>query len=347
MAIHAYVGKPGSGKSYNTVQHVVVPSLKQGRHVVTNIPLNADALLGEFGGNITQLPLDWHQAADISQLFPPGCVALIDECWRRWPAGEPINKANPIDKAFLAEHRHRVDEKNNSMRVVLVTQDLAQISSWVRTLVDTTFRSRKFGKQIFKVEIYSGSVTGDSPPRKKLVRTMGGKFDPAIFSYYKSATQSATGDVGDESVADDRANLLKSPMLWLCIVGGIVLFVFCIKSAIGFFSKGENADSSSVPVSVSAPVPIKAVEPPMSTRWGLVGFVHQSRPNPNSRAPSEPIALVQDASGNTRYISFGSCRYFSDFAEAYCIVDGEKVTRWSLKSNGFFSGGLKGVGGIN
>jgi len=30
---------------------------------------------------------------------------------------------------LLAEHRHRVDDKNNSMRVVLVTQDLAQISS--------------------------------------------------------------------------------------------------------------------------------------------------------------------------------------------------------------------------
>lgn len=52
MAIHGYVGKPGAGKSYGVTEHVVIPSLKQDRHVVTNIPLSVDDLLATFGGKL-------------------------------------------------------------------------------------------------------------------------------------------------------------------------------------------------------------------------------------------------------------------------------------------------------
>ena len=100
MAIHAYVGKPGHGKSYGVTEHVVIPSLKQDRHVVTNIPLSIDDLLAAFGGKITQLPLDWYERPDLSELFPNGCVAIIDECWRRWPAGQNANHANQLIKLY-------------------------------------------------------------------------------------------------------------------------------------------------------------------------------------------------------------------------------------------------------
>lgn len=86
MAIHAYVGKPGHGKSYGVVEHVVIPSLKQDRHVVTNIPLVIDDLLATYGGRITQLPANWYELSDLAEIIPSGCVAIIDECWRRWPA---------------------------------------------------------------------------------------------------------------------------------------------------------------------------------------------------------------------------------------------------------------------
>ncbi|MCT7418525.1 zonular occludens toxin domain-containing protein [Pseudomonas aeruginosa] len=49
---------PGHGKSYGVVEHVIIPSLKQDRHVVTNIPLEVDMLLMDFGGTIEQLPED-------------------------------------------------------------------------------------------------------------------------------------------------------------------------------------------------------------------------------------------------------------------------------------------------
>lgn len=343
MAIHGYVGKPGAGKSYGVTEHVVIPSLKQDRHVVTNIPLSVDDLLATFGGNITQLPANWYELSDLSEVFPAGCVAIIDECWRRWPAGQNVNHANLIDKSLLAEHRHRVDEKNNSMRVVLVTQDLAQISSWVRLLIETTYRIRKITKKTFKVDIYNGAVTGDAPSKAKLIRTTAGTFKPSVFSFYKSATQSNSGGVGDESSADGRSSILRSFGLW----SALGAFVVCIVLGAYFVKRFFTTDQPGVkhPASASSPKqPNPPTEPPISTTWRLVGFVHPSKPDASSKVVSEALALVADNNGNTRYISFNHCRYFPDFTEAYCLVDGFKITNWSLKKPNPITGGLIGGG---
>lgn len=342
MAIHAYVGKPGHGKSYGVVEHVVIPSLKQDRHVFTNIPLAIDDLLAAFGGNITQLPDDWHTLDDLGELIPPGAVAIIDECWRRWPSGETTNRARLSDKSLLAEHRHRVDAKNNSMRVVLVTQDLSQISAWVRQLVETTYRIRKLGKKVYKVDIYQGSVTGDSPPKSKLVRTDAGTFKKDVYCFYKSATLSQSGSVGDESAADGRANIFRSFGLWASLVCAVVFILAGIFFVTRFFT--SDAPGVKPPIAHSTGQPITSVEPPVSTTWRLVGFVHPSKPDPNSRLISEAYALISDANGNTRYISFSHCRYFPDFTEVYCLVDGFKITNWSLKKPKSIVGGLVGGG---
>ena len=54
MAIDAYTGLPRSGKSYSVVKNVILPSLRQKRHVYTNIPLTQIAH-DEFPGQIHQL----------------------------------------------------------------------------------------------------------------------------------------------------------------------------------------------------------------------------------------------------------------------------------------------------
>src|SRR5574343_392349 len=37
MAVNAYAGKPGSGKTYTVVKHVILEHLKVGRRIVTNV----------------------------------------------------------------------------------------------------------------------------------------------------------------------------------------------------------------------------------------------------------------------------------------------------------------------
>jgi hypothetical protein len=75
------------------------------------------------------------------------------------------------------------------------------------------------------------------------------------------------------------------------------------------------------------------------------GAVHASEPDPNSKRDSS-IAVLVDNSGHTRYISFSNCRFFADFKEAYCDVDGERVTTWTTQKSSFsmppIIGGLGG-----
>lgn len=341
MAIDAYVGKPGHGKSYGVVEHVVIPSMKQGRHIVTNIPLNSDELVRDFGGSVAQLPDDWFEVQNLSDLAPNGCVLILDEVWRRWPKGQKANQANITDKSLLAEHRHRVDEAGNSMRVVLVTQDLSQIAAWACTLIETTYRVKKFSRKVFRVDVFDGYVTGDSPPKSKLVRQTGGKFDKKVFEYYSSATQSKSGGVGDETTADGRSSVIRSWGLWalgfVVVFGGLFAF-FGLKSFFKGPSKPEPVQSVN---SVSAARPGAASKPELalSSDWRIQGFIHGSGRNQSGNS----LVVIVNKAGKLRYMSFSSCRYYDDFQEAYCIVDGAKVTTWSSSSSSF-GGALLGDG---
>jgi zona occludens toxin len=254
MAIEAYVGLPGHGKSYGVVEHVIIPSIKEGRHVVTNIPLQCDDLIADFGGpgaQITQLPEDWFEREDMGDFIPPGSVAVLDELWRRWPAGLKANNALLADKSLLAEHRHRVDDKGRSMRIVLVTQDLSQIASWVRILVEQTYKMTKLtaigSTKKFRVDIYLGAPTGQNIPKSRLIRQTFGQYRKEIYRYYSSATQSATGNVGDESKADKRGTIWRSPLIIFSIVGPLTLGPLLVWWLYGYFMSGfgmvENVES--------------------------------------------------------------------------------------------------------
>lgn len=46
MAITAYIGVPGSGKSYEVVKSVIIPAVASGRRIVSNIyGLNHEAII--------------------------------------------------------------------------------------------------------------------------------------------------------------------------------------------------------------------------------------------------------------------------------------------------------------
>lgn len=350
MAIDAYVGLPGHGKSYGVVEHVIIPSLKQGRHVVTNIPLDIDALLMDFGGTIQQLPDDWFELDDLGEYAVPGCVLILDELWRRWPSGMLTNQASIQDKSLLAEHRHRVDKQNRSMRIVLVTQDLAQIANWARMLVESTFRVSKKSKKFYVVSIYNGAVTGVRPPKTALLRQTSGRFKKEVYAYYSSATQSETGAVGDESTADGRSSILKSWGLWalagIVLIGGTFGFVG-LKS---FFTKeiitpeiSQTVEQSKQPTPASRAssavfkdVISKPSEPLSSTLWRVAGYI---------RAPIKRSAITSEMLGinhveltervalfngsRYRYVLMSQCNFFEGGIDIYCDIDGERITPWS------------------
>jgi zona occludens toxin len=229
MAISIYSGLPRSGKSYTAVEHVIIPAAKEKRQIYTNIPLDLDLFESEFGVRPVQF-----SASDIEQnplwfdeTFPHGGLLVLDECWRVWPAGLKLNNAHPSHKAFLAEHGHRVGLDGRSTEIVLVTQDPAQLAAFVRLLVATTYRTKKLDAigqaKKFRIDVYEGCMTGANPPVAKRVREMYGQYKPEIYRFYKSHTQSKTGEAGNEERADKRANILKGGTVKAMLVALVIL----------------------------------------------------------------------------------------------------------------------------
>jgi zona occludens toxin len=223
MAISAYVGLPGSGKSYGVVENVIIPALKSGQKVFTNIPMKNDFCFEKFGNTVSSFDINeiienpnWW-----TEVFEAGAVLVIDELWRLWPAGLTINKARMQDKEFLAEHRHLVNQDTGkSTNIALVTQDLAQISNFAKLLVDKTFKTTKLdavgANKSFRIDIYQGEVSGTNIPEKKLINSQFSKYKKEIYDSYVSHTKSDIA--GDESRSDDRFNFLKSTKLKVMIV---------------------------------------------------------------------------------------------------------------------------------
>lgn len=229
MPISAYVGLPGSGKSYACIEHVILPALKDGRRVWTNIPCDLDAMREQFGAapvlfDIKDVANDpaWFQTT-----FEPGATIILDEAWKLWPGG--LKATNMLDghKAFLAEHRHMVGEDGRSTEVVLVVQDLANIATYPRNLVEFTYKAVKLAavgrEDTFRVDVYQGAASGPNPPERNRVRQLFGKYKPEVWRFYRSHTMSRTGDAGDESRTDRRMNILRSPWLRFGIPGLAVL----------------------------------------------------------------------------------------------------------------------------
>lgn len=229
MAITAYTGLPGHGKTYTAVDNVIIPSLESGRPVYTNIPMNDDLCLEELGSQVVYF--DVQELVDNPRwwfdVFEPGAILVIDECARLWPSGIKQNNARGEDIEFLTQHRHMVNSSGMSTDIVLVTQDLAQIAAFARNLVETTFRVKQLTsvglKRNFRVDVYSFPVTGPAPNTRKRDRAIQGVYSKSVYRFYKSQTKSAAKFHGKEITTDKRANALGGFKVKAFIVVACVL----------------------------------------------------------------------------------------------------------------------------
>jgi len=289
MAITAYTGKPRSGKSYSVVVHVIIPALKAGRVVVTNIPLHLEAFPEEQQHLIIQIDIKQfaEDKAYFDDLIFRGSLFVLDECWRLFPAGVQVNNIPQHHKEFLAEHGHMTDDAGRSYDICFVTQDLSQISSFPRGLVETTYRTIKLtalgSRNKFRVDIYNGYVTGDAPPKSKLSgKSHFQTYEKKNFQYYKSHTKSDAEEVLEVS-SDSRGSIFGGLLFKVFLPAAVVVFALSAYVLSGFFKPKETKKAPSpAPVSagvpavnappVPAPKPVVPPEPVLSTKTRLVGF---------------------------------------------------------------------------
>lgn len=233
MSIFAYTGLPGSGKTHTVVEHQILPALKAGRRVVTNVPLHLDVVRADFpAAEVVELPLEAVQAApeSIYDYVTPGSVLVLDEVWRIFPAGLKANHVPEPFRKLLAEHRHMVNAKGESTQVVLVTQDLAQIAAFARQLIEQTFRTVKLStvglSKQYRLDVYHGPISGPNPPQQQRLREIFGRYHAGVWKYYKSHTMSeAKASGANEAPIDKRGNILRAPAF---VIGAAIVILGAI-----------------------------------------------------------------------------------------------------------------------
>lgn len=357
MSIVAYSGLPGSGKSYGVVENVIIPALENGRHIITNIPLK----LGRLGDDFPQGKVTIFDNADPEKdpLFfnldthPAGVIWIIDEAWRFWKSGMKSTNIPQCQKEFFTEHRHNVGEDGRTNEIVLVTQDLSQLCTFVRSLVEETYRAVKLtavgAKNKYRVDVYMGAATGQKPG--KPMRQLYGKYKPDVYQYYKSHTRNKTDfAAGMEEKADDRANVLKHPLIRFGIPLALVIGALMIYRVYAYFNPETSETPDSVPQA-------ETVVPQSSDSPGAASTV-RTRYVPRERAApargkkqiaheiepgwlpvSDKWRIVGEVNGvywiwgenGTRKIHSRNCSKFLKTGEEYCVIQGQLVTYYSFK----------------
>lgn len=350
MAITAYTGPPGSGKSYALVHDVILPALAQGRRVLSNIDgLNPDLIadfleakepdrdfvakplgsLDQFQGAEAIEPGFWPDmdAPGVPAKVQGGDLVVFDEVGIHWPIA---GKFPPSITKYLRFHRHFVDTAGQSTDIVLATQGVTDIHRHYRSLVERTFKFKKLST-IGLSKSYAWSVWEGSSQRKgEAVINGQGRYKAEIFPLYKSYK----GPGGAESSTDRRANVWKQPKLWAVIGGTALSAVAALWFLWSVFAKHEtHAEPKGVSAQSSGPSAGAATSqavtttpsPAVSSTWRVAGMLD---------TPAMRVVVLADRQGALRYEDLSNC-YMVGGRPYVCTIDGQRA--FSIGAQGMTS----------
>lgn len=350
MSIVAYVGLPGSGKSYGVVENVVIPALRAGRRIITNIPLRIGYLKEDFpAGEVVFFTSS--DARNNEAFFNlddwPGAIWIIDECQLFWPSGLKVSEIPDLQKSFFTEHRHSVGPDGLTSEIVLVTQNLDQVSAFIRNLVEDTYRAKKLSalgaSKSYTVSVFSGGQKGTAGGTPN--RTLHGTYKPDVFKYYKSHTKNKTDfAAGMEEKADTRNNVFKSGFFRVVIPIALIVAVFSVYQ-VSAYLWGRDDEPATKPGAKPSPAVHDA-----SSKFQTAKAAHSfDRPAAAAEAMKRldisreylPLSKTHRITGQigdsfmiwtdegTRIFKTSLCSKFSNTKEDYCVFNGELVTWYS------------------
>lgn len=360
MAINAYCGVMGSGKSYEVVSGPLLDAIAAGRRVVTNIDGISEErvhahLLDKRRASSDRLGSIVHvRTADLMMdgFFPtedespngavltpgfvqPGDFLVIDEAWKLWAVGM---KVTPEHMNFFRMHRHFVSADTGiSCDVALMIQNIADLHRSVRGVLELSFvmvklKSLGLSKK-YRVEMYEGG----KQTLKTRVGTFVRTYKTEIFPLYNSYV----GGSGSEATIDKRQNVLANKTLWGVVSGIAVCMVVCAWGAWRFFHPTSKADvSQATPppqIETSTKAPGNAVGPvgeaasgsgKVSDTWRIAG---------SYRANDVEWVVLIGGSGRFRIES--PSMFASDGIVRVGKIDGQDVTTWSGSPGGVLPAG--------
>lgn len=320
--INAIEGIPGSGKSYEAVVYHILPSLQQGRKVITNLPLDVGRLasidpsyrdLVEIrtapepirgiwdASNIAKAPA--FQLYDDGHTSPPGVqVTTFGSVWdyySDWRRDDGIGPLFVIDECHVALDRMATSReviewyklhRHYNVDVLLLTQSTRDINQPIARLIATLIRCRKAdilgNKDAYIRRVFAGyrgaEIQQDERP-----------YMPQYFCLYSSHTQ---GRAVAEQDAKDVTPLMVRFKRWRRAYY-VFMFAFIAYTVYSLFLAPDEPEEPVEPAPQlptlprpAAPAPAPAPAPPVSAPASAL--LEDAIPDPvPAPRPPEPSGL--------------------------------------------------------
>lgn len=263
MSIKIHHGAPGSYKSSGAIHTDVIPAIKAGRHIITNVrgftaerckEVLGKAVPDQF--KVTYIDTEAQEGRDHLARFyhwaPKGVFFLVDEvqrifppAWRQsdldrldYPGGPEVAKADgrpeTIDVAFDMHRHHNWD-------FVFTTPNIKKVHAVIRAASETAIRHTNmkilgFGKR-YKTVLHLADNSGASMSDVLQAKPFN-KVPNYVFKLYDSTT---TGQVTDTIAG---SSILRDPkILFFLGVIGFCLYFGLIKPE--FIDKPSKASAPS------------------------------------------------------------------------------------------------------
>lgn len=247
-------GRPGAGKGYEGVAYHIIPALKRGVKVITNMELNVEHFVSVFGEDVRPL-IDCRPSRVVSEdrwffsrvedyqddwVHPETgqrAFFVIDECHKPLRKGDELR----LVEEWFAEARH---SGNN---VLLMTQGTRKVNPNILDLVQLTYLCSKVSGN--ESQYYRKVIDGlRGEPMNTDIRT----YESWVYPFYKSHTKS---DVSVQEATSFDVKSINSHWIFktskFFLIFGFLLLAYL---AYSYFDDSEPVEPPVHNVSVVEPL---------------------------------------------------------------------------------------------
>lgn len=289
-------GLPGAGKTYAAIQDHLLPAVKKGRKVYTNIR-------GINHENIsTQCGITTDQAVDLVHVFPmektkdmlgiveDNALVIIDELQNFWPkSGKPLSNE---DMLFVTEHRQR------GLELVCTGQVRGDCHNVWKGRIDRLleFQNREaIGKPTTYVWRAFNKTGQDSRGQPVFEYNTSGtdEYKPEVYNCYKSHRDGVTEI---EKTKDNRFNVFATRAFKLWIPAAFIAGFVAVGYLWQFFHPVPVASASTVHHESVRPTGAgtapAAVAPPAVVSQPVPSAAVVDAPVPKAAGPDDYIEVM-------------------------------------------------------
>ncbi len=288
--IYIITGRPGGGKSYESVAYHILPAIKEGRKVKTNVALNLEWFVEVYGRDVLELiEVVDGQLNEFGKTDRPfSTIADYQDDWRDDKGRAPLlvideahmvipTRGCPTDLLeWYSMHRHY------GFDLVLMTQNAKKIHRDIRDMCELQYycvKNTAMGSKDSYTQKVRNGVGGE------VMNTRVRKYKAQYFKFYNSHTGSSSAV--DEATAKDVKPLWKHWTVWLASILLLVGPIMLVSNGGLFGDLGESPPPEQNVVEQN--MPTTETEPKQSRR---------------SRANDPLSDYVMYVSGHTKQIAY-------------------------------------------